>query len=493
MGERIPRPAAEDGIGLALALSVLAFVSFMGLYMALGAVTEIRLSDNFEAQIKARAAALGGLNHARELMRGLSFDGLLQGPDGTFNAAASYLAQARSFGFRNPLSWRAAGSLDIENPLPSFSSVADDGVISNGRPGFSSAVTLIPQGGMPWVVQNPHGPGYVWLSRYFVKVTDNNGEPSEASADPANNPFIDGDGMIVVRSMGIARTLAEPAGNSVRRNSIAVYEARLQRRKTFELNAPLVVVGSGVEPASTLVFQGEAFHIEGGPQNAGIVTADTDTADGRITAGEILGALAPPQMERVQGSGLLPSVRDQTGALAAHQDRRLLLDRDSLLRFARRLAPAFADRVFVGNQTWTSAPPAGLGRYDVSLPANAPGQDPLVTWVGGDLEVGDGVEGGGVLVVTGGLTILGRFHFTGLVLVIGTGKLDASVCQGTVTGGVLLARVLGNPGQSSWEAPRLSIGGSCGLDFHPEAVRMGVSLIPPAQVGFREITSTIDP
>lgn len=489
----VERAAADDGIGLVIAISILTFVSFIGLYMAVGAVTEIRLSDNFEAQIQARAAALGGLHHAQELLPGLSFDGLLRGPDGAYGASASYLSQARSFGFRNPLTWGAAGSIDIEHPAAAFLSLPDDGTISTGRPGGHPAVVLIPQIGIPWVVQNPHGSGLVYLSRYFVKVTDNNGEPPETSGDPANNPFVDGDGVIVVRSMGLSRTLAEPAGTSIRRNSMAVYEARFRRRTTFDLNAPLAIIGSGVEPLSARMFEGGAFRIEGGPHHAGIAVCDQDTVDGRNTAGEILAALEAHQAALVRGGGLTPSVRDDTGKVAVHQDKKLLLDRDYLLRFARGLAPAFADRVFQGSQSWTSGASVILGRYDPDRSANAPGQDPGVTWIDGDLRVGDGVEGGGMLIVTGRLTISGSFTFSGLILVIGAGELDASGCEGTVNGGVLLAGISGSPGSSAWKVPGLSVGGGCALTFHREAVRTGLALIPASQTSFREITSTIDP
>lgn len=493
MSKKRATAAADDGIGLVIAISILTFVSFLGLYMAVGAVTEMRLSDNFESQLQARAAALGGLHHARELLPGLSLDGLLQGPDGAYSATASYLAQARSFGFRNPLSWSAAGSCDIEDPASAFLTLPDDGVIHSGRPGGHPAIVLIPQTGTPWVMPNPHGSGTVCLSRYFVKVTDNNGEPYELAGDPANNPFVDGDGVIVVRSLGISRTLAEPAGASIRRNSIAVYEARFRRRATFDLTAPLAIVGSGADPVAARMFEGGAFLIEGGAHHAGIAAIDTDTADGRGTAGEILAGLEAHQAALVQGNGLTPSVRDDTAGVVAHQDRRLLLDRDYLLRFARRLSPAFADRVFQGSQNWTSGAPVNLGRYDPDLPANSPGQDPGVTWVDGDLLAGDGVEGGGMLIVTGRLTITGGFVFSGLVLLIGAGELDASGCEGTVKGGILLAGVSGSPGSSSWKVPGLSVGGGCALVFHREAVKTGVALIPPSQTSFREITSTIDP
>jgi hypothetical protein len=71
--------------------------------MAINATTEVRVSDNYESQVQARFAAQAGLNHARELLRGLRFDYHLKGPDGLIDAGPTDLVQARTYAFRNPL------------------------------------------------------------------------------------------------------------------------------------------------------------------------------------------------------------------------------------------------------------------------------------------------------------------------------------------------------------------------------------------------------
>ena len=52
-------------------------------------------------------------------------------------------------------------------------------------------------------------------ARYFVKVSDNNGEASERALDPGDSPFVDGDGIVVIRSMAEAKTMRETVGKII--------------------------------------------------------------------------------------------------------------------------------------------------------------------------------------------------------------------------------------------------------------------------------------
>ena len=99
-----------------MSLIALSLFSLLGLYMALNATTEVRVSDNYESQVQARFAAQAGLNHAQELLRGLRFDYHLKGPDGLIDAGLTDLVQARTYAFRNPLSWATARSMNILDP-----------------------------------------------------------------------------------------------------------------------------------------------------------------------------------------------------------------------------------------------------------------------------------------------------------------------------------------------------------------------------------------
>src|SRR6266496_2496272 len=74
----------EQGIAVLIAMIALSIFSVLGMYMSLNATTEVWIADNVEGKIQAEFAASAGINHARELFKGLTHDLLLTGPDGTY-------------------------------------------------------------------------------------------------------------------------------------------------------------------------------------------------------------------------------------------------------------------------------------------------------------------------------------------------------------------------------------------------------------------------
>ena len=484
--------SCQGGFALLIALIALSLFSVIGLYLTLTATSEVRISDNYESYVRARTAALAGLNHGRALLKGLRFDDLLQGPDGTNSADPAYLAFAGTHAFRMPVGWSAARMLDILNPAGALSGVPDDGIVSTGWHPAGSGVVLIPIMGIAQIVPNPHGPGTVATSRYFVKVSDNNGEASELAGDPADNPFQDGDDQIILRSLGIAQTLMEATLAGTRRNSVVVFEARFKRLATFDFNAPVTVQSSAVDPVAAGMFLGDRFFIQGGAANPGIATIDDAAGDGIAPAQQIMAGLAPAQTMNIKGAGLVPSVQDITPAIGMRPDKRLLLDGAWMWGFVRQSVLQFADNTFSGSQSWIGAAPRSLGSYDPTLPPTSPTQDPKVTYVDGDLLVDGDLEGGGLLVVTGKVTITGRFKFNGLILIVGAGELDSGGWS-SVTGAIYVAGLSNAGGIMSWGTAKLTVRESSHILFSREAVRMAVGLIPPLQLSFREITSAIDP
>ncbi len=491
--DRSGRLAGDAGIALVSALIALALFSLIGLYFSLGAVTEVRIGDNYEALIQARYAALSGAGHARALLRGVDFDDLLRGPDGTYATTPEYAASARTFEFRNPFEWGLARFVDCVDPSADASGRPDDGLINTGAYGGAGGTVLIPQTGVPRTCPDDRGREVV-CARYFVKVADNNGESTEMEEDASDSPFHDGDGVVVVRSMGLATTVHEMTGAVLRRNAVAVFESRFKRRSTFEPDAPLVVVGDAVLPADGAVFEGEGFFIQGDPAGFGIAVIDTDAGNGTSPALQIAAQLPADRAGNVAGAGSPPSIGDITArAAVVGSDKALLLDRDYLRKFVDRIAPQFADNVFPESQTWDGPVSPELGAYDPALPFNAPGQRPMATLVEGDLAVGGSVSGGGLLIVTGRLRVTGRFSFSGVILVVGNGEIELAAADLSISGAVLLASVSGGAGPLSWGVPKLTIGGNSRLTWNLEAVRTASRLIPPAQLGFREVTSGLDP
>lgn len=482
----------QGGFALLIALIALSLFSVVGLYLSLIATSEVRISDNYESYIQARAAAMAGLNHARVLLKGLRFDDLLQGPDGTYNTAPAYLASARTHSYRSPVDWSTARMLNILDPAGFLEGGPDDGVINTGWYPGSNGVALIPMSGIPLIVPNPQGQGTLVAGRYFVKVSDNNGEASELAQDPTDNPFVDGDGQIILRSIGTAQTLHEDTQAGTRRNSVALFEARFKRFSTFDLDAPLIVQGDAVEPASADMFGGNLFFIQGGAANVGIATISTGAGGGATPLQQILAQLTPVQQKNIQGAGLEPSVRDITSSITAHSDKKLLLDKLYLWRFVKQSVRQFADSAYLGPQSWIGAAPESLGSYDPSLPPTSPNQDPRVTYVDGDLFVDGNLEGAGLLVITGRVSVAGQLSFNGVILIIGAGELDCGGSSG-ITGAIYVAKLSDSNGNLNWGTAKLTVRETSHITFNRAVVRMAVNLILPVQLSFREVTSAIDP
>jgi hypothetical protein len=473
----------DTGSALLLTLILLALLSLLGLFVILNANTEVQISDNFESQVHATYAALAGLNHARALVCGLSFNDLLRGPDGMNDNSEPYLTLARKFEFRNPLSPLTALSLDIADPAAELPGMPDDGVLSTGFIGSVNGTVLIPITGIPLTAANPYGPGTIITARYFVKVTDNNGEASELSGDPADNPFSDGDGIVIVRSVGIARTFSEMTGAIRRLNSVSVYEARFKRPSTFDTGPAITVVGSD----TSAHFTGD-FEILGG-MSLGIGTVDTDAAD-EFSPEQILLSASGSNGLITGGGSPGPSIRDISSMVLSDSDRSQLLKAGFLWDFVQRKGPRFADLYFDGNQNWGAAAAPYLGAFDSAKPWNAPGQDPKITVVNGDLDVTDGFSGAGVLIVTGAFSYTGVCSYSGLVLVMGTGRLSAGGTGPGIEGGLVLACLINSGTETAFGIPSISVSGNSRFVSNRDAIKMALSLIPVSQISFREIAGS---
>jgi hypothetical protein len=474
------RLSDKSGAALLITLLTLLLFSLLGLYMAFNATTSVRISDNFESQLQATYAAIAGLNHASALLRGLEWNDALKGSDGSYDNSASYKSLTKTFGFRMPLSLLAAQTLNIFDPASDTATIPDDGLINTGFYEGVGGTILIPITGIALFAPNPYGAGTIVTSRYFVKVTDNNGDPSEIAVDPEDNPFIDGDGIIIVRSMGISKTISENSGLISRRNSVAVFESRFKRLATWNLGPALVVLGSDVKAA----FSG-AYEISGGA-SPGIGAIDTVLADA-IFPDRIIQLTAGTGGNISGGSLPKPSVSDITGQVSANRDQSLLLNPGYLWDFVYHQAPRIADNYFNGSQSWQSGSAPYLGAYDNSKALNAPGQDAKITVVNGDLQIAGSISGGGLLIVTGNFSYSGSYSFNGLVLVIGSGSLTADGSGQGIEGGMVIANLQNAGGSITFGTTAISIGGNSRLSSNRNAVQMAIGLIPASQISFREI------
>jgi len=472
------RLSPQSGIALLIALIVLSMFSLLGFYMMLNATTELQISDNRESHIQAECAARTGINHARVLVQGLAFDDLLVGPDGVYNSDLSYLAQAKTFAFRNPIPIVTARLLNIVDPFPDVRELPDDGIINTGCYNGSSGTVLIPITGIA-LGDISTGNADSVTSRYFVKVTDNNGEATEVAGDPADNPFADGDGIVIVRSIGIAGSLSGGMGTVQRSNSMVILESRLKRALALDLGPALVVEG----PALDAFFEG-GYEIAGGIYPA-VGVIDT-VSDDEWSPEQIMRAAAGSG-ENISGGGLPPPSIQRILFHAEEREKLKLMDPLYLWDFIYNRVVDAADQVFNGDQNWTEGRMPYAGTYDSSKPASAPGQDPRVIVIKGDLSVQGDFSGGGLLVVTGSLVYQGNFAYDGLIMLVGAGRLVAAGSGQGIRGSIFVANLSNKGGQMTFGIPAISITDHTRIVSNRDSVRMALSLIPPLQISLREI------
>lgn len=481
----IDRPGLKDeqGIAMILVMIVLSLMAMFSAYLFLSSVEDLRISDNSESMVQARFAARAGIDHAREIFRGLTFNDLLKGPDGTYTNTSEYLNAARSVSFRNLAGLAIFRSLNIADPSSSVNSLPDDGLFNTGLVGTIPGTVLVPKTGNVFTVANPYGTGTLITARYFLKVTDNSGEASEVAIDASNNPFIDGDRIVIVRSIGVARTIAEGSGSAGRRNSVAVFESRFRQGMPFsDLGSPAVVIGSNIRAN----FSGNSFDIIGNSAGPGIGTVDTNTNDIHDPA-EILKAATAGKGNitgNCTGSTASSCIADITSTVMSDPNKAILRDPEWLYDFAYNQVPQIAD--------YTIAAGGNLTAANIGTPGN-----PKITLAEGDLTATGDFHGAGLLVVKGALTMGGAIRWDGLVLVIGKGEFWTHGMNNGIYGGLIVAGVSRNDNGQAIFTPAntdFDIRGNSNIATYDGSLsNMGNYLAPLEQLSFREITGGVDP
>ncbi len=120
--------------------------------------------------------------------------------------------------------------------------------------------------------------------------------------------------------------------------------------------------------------------------------------------------------------------------------------------------------------------------------------DPQVTVALGHLDLAGSGSGAGVLVVLGDLNYSGAFDFDGIVMVVGSGSLDMSGANKTVTGGVFVASIEGDgSGGLTFGIPGIRLDGASRILFDGANLSMAMNLLPLETVSLREITPEVEP
>jgi hypothetical protein len=468
-------PSSQDGLALFISLMVLGLMTLIGLFLSLNATTEIRISHNHESDCRARYAAMAGLEHARALLKGADYDSQLKGPDGISSSDPSYIQLARLADFRNPISWTAARTADVSGVSGLGAATTDDGILNMPAASGYPAFPLIPQTGI-----GLPGAGTGAASRYFVKAADNNGESSETAEDFTDDPFADGDGIIILRSFGLAPVIRDLVGSSPLNNSVAAYEARVTRGRTFRrINSPLLVIGNEISVSA----DADSWTVSSGPAGPGIAAIDIAPSDaaypeqilrsGLAHSGPVTGNCT------LAGGGPDPDcIRDITAAAASDPDLLRWTDPAWVADLIYNKFPGLADAVW--------GDPGGGSPMGNS--------SPRIVYSGSAISLSSPLKGEGILVVTGKLSLTGGFAWDGIVLVAGSGSLEMEGSGNLIRGMVILTGIQSSGGSPAFKPPSLSIRGSNHrLTFDPVSTRKAIRLLPSVQIGFREITTLTDP
>ncbi len=472
----------DRGNALLAALLASMLLAVLALSMSSNILTDFSMSNDLDSQNRALQTADSGNSVLKTSLLGLDLSATLQAT----TVVPRYInypvptpgTDADNYFQRNALAPLEAMNVDFEN-LPSS-------IGTRNATGF-----LTPAGGVSL------GSG----ARYFAKITDNDDGDGDLTTDV--------DGIIFLRTLAVQRLGAgqmSTYGGTVK-NSVSIIETMIERETTFDFNAGLTLYGPCAQPAqggsllvgnsfdidgydhpdmtlSDLSAGGSHSHVTGG-DSAGInaVYDDSGAGDGTGLRDCIYDDLAVNQRDNIVGDnsdyGATPSLQDGTQTIRDDPNP------DATNIFEATYVNNFIDSI--------------IGFADTTIPdgsshsGNMGDEDnPEITYCPGDCTITGG-SGAGMLIVQGRLDLSGNFDYRGLILVVGDGEFDES---GTVEilGGIFVAKTIDNlDGTWSYGEPRFTLGGNSSLYYQTSGIRLAYGMIPMKQLGWRQISSEIEP
>jgi hypothetical protein len=149
------------------------------------------------------------------------------------------------------------------------------------------------------------------------------------------------------------------------------------------------------------------------------------------------------------------------------------------------LQTADATRNFLYGEDGLQSEAAAQNRYFTTQPAtSAMGTtgNPKLTFIDGDVDLGSGDQGTGLLVVTGNVTMKGDTSFNGVIFVLGAGSVVRSGSgNGVISGGIVVAK-FGSTGD--FQAPTFVTngGGNSLVQYNSTSVGEAMTTVPGFEV-----------
>jgi hypothetical protein len=423
-------PIRERGVALLIAIFALVLIAGVSVAMLSMSASETSVAESYRSSAQAFYAALAGLeegrgriwmNHpanANDANRIVPQTGILLADE------VVYILNPSAGEAVNPANLSDSNRYRDVQYETEFGVPVTSRVIRTVNSTSTSAGLAGPM--FKWVRVNPKTEASTGI--------DVNGD---GVLDPLNTIFYDGKNQFV-----FTPGTTKPGRQVYSVTALAVLPNRARRMlqyeigaTTFNLNFPaaLTMDGEGVAywPAHSSVFW-----MDGNDSGACGVAEPPKPAIGTITqqdADEVRDSIPPNRRNRYIGSGSPPSVEDISGGL----DPRYL-DPASLEELTQQIREN-ADQVL-------ERKPDGSPNTNDDMLFGSP-DEPLITYVDGDLTLDGNVTGYGILVVTGKFTMAGTVGWRGIVLVVGEGEMEVNGGgNNSIDGAVLLANIYNDDG-----------------------------------------------
>lgn len=463
--------SSQKGSALIMALIISVIMMALGLALTFASLSNFTMSEEFEGHERALYTAEAGLADCLRDLRHFDVTDAIS----TDAQVPVFVTDGPSY-YRDPIDFLEARSVDYDRPPASQGNARIRGLLTPGA-------------------GTQYGPG-----RFIARISDNDDGDGDLLTDVDNKFYLRVAGLIP----GPPQELLQHG--SLQKNAVAMIEVFYKRDMSLDVGSPFTVYGPDVNPARNSFFDGNSFNLDGydhsnmtiaeierrnhhhnnnDPAQAGLSILNDAPAegDGQAALDKIHDTTNSGQLDNIEGAdgpwGSTPSMRDDTEAVrtSGNEDATNVFDAYFLATFIARISAA-ADVVY----------PDGTSLSGGSIELGTE-QNPLIVVAEGDLDLSGNGSGCGILIVKGNLDYSGGFNYDGLILVVGDGSVNVGGANKSIIGGLYLARLEQDAnGDPTFGSPTFTLGGNSNFYFRGDSIRMAMNLLPPKQLGWREIT-----